>query len=371
MERGGSRVVVRVHLTGSRKRKLALIDLRSDTVTRPTPEMRDAMARAEVGDDVYGDDPTVRRLEERTAELLGKEDAVFMPTGTMTNQVALRTHTEASDEVLADAGAHILRSEGGAPAALSGVQVRTLPGVRGIFTAEDVDKAVYQPHAFNPKTIGAPTKLLCFENTHNGGGGTVWPLQSMQDAAEAGRRLGLATHMDGARLWNAAIASGVSELAYASLVDSVSVCFSKGLGAPVGSALAGPRAFTERARRFKQLFGGGFRQAGVLAAAALHAVEHHRADLANDHLRASRLAEGLSELDGIEIDREAVQTNIVRFRLTRVPAGVFVEQCHASGVYMLPAGRHAVRAVLHRDVADTDVEEALAVTGQVLAGVEV
>ncbi len=224
--------------------------------------MRAAMARAEVGDDVYGDDPTVRALEERTAAILGKEAAVFMPTGTMSNQVGLRAHTEAGDEILADAGAHIFTSEGGAPAGLSGIQVRGLPGVNGIFTGEDVLRAIRVPHRFNPKTLPPPTKLLAVENTHNGGGGTIWPLERIEEVTKAARSRGLALHLDGARLWNASAATGIPESKYSSFFDTVSVCFSKGLGAPVGSALAGPASFIERARRFKQMFGGGLPPGG-------------------------------------------------------------------------------------------------------------
>lgn len=336
-----------------------MIDLRSDTVTKPTEKMRAAMARAEVGDDVYGDDPTVRALEERTAEILGKEAAVFMPTGTMSNQVALRAHTEAGDEILADAGAHIFTSEGGAPAGLSGIQVRGLSGVNGIFTADDVLRAVRVPHRFNPKTLSPPTKLLAVENTHNGGGGTLWPLERIEEVALAARSRGLALHLDGARLWNASAATGVPEAKWASFFDSVSVCFSKGLGAPVGSALAGPSSFVERARRFKQMFGGGFRQAGVLAAAALYALDNHRKDLIADHQNARRLAAALAKLPGIEIDVTLVQTNIVRFRVTGASPFDFVERCHAEGVHMLGSSPDRVRAVLHRDISPDQVEAAI------------
>ena len=234
-----------------------MIDLRSDTVTQPTPAMREAMAHAEVGDDVYGDDPTVRALEARTAELLGKDDAVYMPTGTMTNQVALRAHTEAGDEILAESGAHIFVNEGGAPAGLAGILVRTIAGEHGIFTADQLEQAIRTPHRFNPSTIAAPTKLVCLENTHNSGGGTIWPLETMQEVAGVARRHGIPLHLDGARLWHASVATGIPEADYAGVFDTVSVCFSKGLGAPVGSALAGAFAFIERARRFKQMFGGG------------------------------------------------------------------------------------------------------------------
>lgn len=344
-----------------------MIDLRSDTITRPTEAMREAMARAEVGDDVYGDDPTVRALEERTAELLGKEAAVFVPTGTMSNQVALRTHTEAGDEILADIGAHVYVNEGGAPAGLSGLLVRPLMGTHGIFDADAVRGAIRMQHPFAPSTIHAPTKLVCVENTHNGGGGTVWPIAALREVAEAARSHGLKLHLDGARLWNASVASGIAEADFAEPFDSVSVCFSKGLGAPVGSALAGSASFVARARRFKQMFGGGFRQAGVLAAAALHALAHHREALSEDHEKARRLATALAELPGIEIDLERVQTNIVRFRVTAMGAAELVEGCHANGVHMLPSGSDRARAVLHRDVTLEQTEEAVRIITRVLA----
>ncbi len=336
-----------------------MIDLRSDTVTRPTEAMRRAMAAAEVGDDVYGDDPSVRELEERTAEILGKEAACFMPTGTMSNQVALRAHTEAGDEILADASAHIFVSEGGAPAGLSGIQVRGLPGVNGIFTGDDVLRAVRVPHRFSPKTLAPPTKLVAVENTHNGGGGTIWPLERIEEVARAARSRGLALHLDGARLWNASAATGIPEAKYASFFDTVSVCFSKGLGAPVGSSLAGPAPFIERARRFKQMFGGGFRQAGVLAAAALYSLENHRKDLVADHENARTFASALGDLPGVVIDISSVQTNIVRFRVTTLSPFDFVERCHAEGVHMLGYSPDRVRAVLHRDVSQSQVAAAI------------
>ena len=343
-----------------------MIDLRSDTVTKPTAEMRRAMAEAEVGDDVYRDDPTVLALERRTAEILGKADAVYMPTGTMTNQVAIRTHTEAGDLILIDVNAHVARAEAGGPAALSGVMTRGLPGVHGIFTAADVHAAATMPHAFTPATLLPPPRLLCVENTHNGGGGTVWPLERIAEVCDAGRHHGLRLHLDGARLWHASVATATAEADFAAPFDTVSVCFSKGLGAPVGSALAGSAELIARARRFKAMFGGGFRQAGIVAAGALHALEHHRARLAEDHAKAKAFAEGLSRTPGIEVDLAQVQTNIVRFTLAAMPSGIFVEGCHAAGLYMLTTGPHGVRAVPHADVSDAQIQEALAIVTSVL-----
>ncbi len=336
-----------------------MIDLRSDTVTIPTPAMREAMMRAEVGDDVYGDDPTVLALEARVAEILGKEAAAFMPSGTMTNQVALRSHTEAGDAILADIGAHVFINEGGASAGLAGVLVQPAMGANGVFSADDVHRAVRIKHPFSASTLVAPLKLVCVENTHNLGGGTIWPLETVHGVAEAAKSHGLALHLDGARLWNAAAATGISEGDYAAPFDSISVCFSKGLGAPVGSALAGSAAFIQRARRFKQMFGGGFRQAGMLAAAALHALAHHRDRLKVDHENARELGLGLAATEGVEIDLARAQTNILRFKVTSMDAASFVEGCHARGVYLLPTGPDRVRAVLHGDVRGAVIQEAL------------
>lgn len=342
-----------------------MIDLRSDTVTKPTPAMRAAMAAAEVGDDVYGEDPTVRELEARTAELLGKEAAVFVPSGTMSNQIAVRIQTEPGDLMLAEGTSHVVANEAGGAAAISGVSVCPLSGERGLFTAEAVDAAAGAPHRFKPATLAPPAKILCVENTHNAGGGTVWSLAQIQAVCDAGRRHGLALHLDGARLWHASAASGVSEREYARPFDTVNVCFSKGLGAPVGSALAGSAWLVQRARRFKQQLGGGMRQAGILAAAALHALEHHRPYLFRDIENARAFAEGLASLDGIEIDLAGVQSNIVRFEVTRGTAASFAERCHAAGVHMIPGHARGVRAVLHRDVTRADVTRAL----EVIAGV--
>ncbi len=343
-----------------------MIDLRSDTCSRPTEAMRRAMAAAGVGDDVYHDDPTVRLLEERTAALLGKEDAVYMVTGTMTNQVALRAHTEPGDSVLFDQNAHVYLLEGGAPASLSGVLPRLLPGVRGIFTAEDVVAALGVPHPFFPPTVLAPVKLLCLENTHNLGGGSIWPLEQIQAVAAAARNHGLALHLDGARLWHASAKTGVSEARYAAAFDTVSVCFSKALGAPVGSCLTGPKAFITRARRFKQQFGGGFRQAGIIAAGALHALDHHRSRLGETHSNAASFAQNISTYPQIDIDPATVETNIVRFGLKGITAGRFVDEAHRLGLHMLPSGLNAVRAVFYLDISRSDVERASELVGAAL-----
>ena len=340
-----------------------MIDLRSDTVTRPTPEMRRVMAEAEVGDDVLGDDPTVQRLEARVSDLLGKEAAVYMPSGTMTNQVAIRTWTEPGDEIILEADGHSYFYESGGPAALSGVMCRLIRGERGLFTADQVRAVLRPANEHFPRT-----KLVAVENTHNRGGGTVWPIDQVADVADAARQAGLKMHLDGARLWNAAVASGISESAYASHFDSVSVCFSKGLGAPIGSALAGGVEFIARARRFRKMFGGGTRQAGIVAAGALYALDHHRQRLAEDHAGAKRLALGIAGLDGIEIDPATVETNIVIFGVTAMPAAELVARLAAADVLVLARDAESIRAVTNLDVTADQIEQTIDRFTTIVAG---
>jgi threonine aldolase len=344
-----------------------MIDLRSDTCSRPTDAMRDAIARAVVGDDVYSDDPTVKALEARTAELLGKEDAVYMPTGTMTNQVGIRAHTEPGDSVLFDQNAHVYILEGGAPSAYAGVLPRLLPGVRGIFTAADVEAALGKPHPFFPNTIPSPIRLLCLENTHNIGGGSIWPLEEIKSVTKVARDRGVALHLDGARLWHATAATGISEAEYAAPFDTVSVCFSKALGAPIGSCLVGTKQFVSRARRFKQQIGGGFRQAGIIAAGALYALENHRDKLKETHENARLFAEAIATMEGISLDLTTVETNIVRFRFPDIDAGSFVEEAHRQGLYMLPSGSDGARAVFYLDISRADAERAISIIAGTVA----
>lgn len=328
------------------------IDLRSDTVTQPTRRMREAIATAEVGDDVLGDDPTVQQLEQFVASLLGKEAAVFMPSGTMTNQVALRTHTEPGDEVILESQAHIYYYEGGGPAALAGVMCRLIDGKRGVFTAADLESVLRPDNVHYPKT-----KLVCLENTHNRGGGKVYPLSEIDAIAKVCQQHGLKLHLDGARLWNACIATNLSEHDYVRPFDSVSVCFSKGLGAPVGSALAGSKEFVERARRFRKMYGGGMRQAGMMAAGALYALKHHRAQLKEDHLNAQTLAKGLASLPGIDLEPKAIETNIVVFKTVSLPAQVLVDRLKLKGVYVQSVGPNAIRAVTNLMVTDEQIQQ--------------
>ncbi len=323
--------------------------------------MREAMARAEVGDDVFGDDPTVVRLEARVADILGKQAAVFTPSGTMANQLALRAHTEPGDEILIDGNAHIFYYETGAPAALAGVMCRCLPGVRGVFTFADLE-ATLRP----ADQHYSPTKLVCVENTHNRGGGNVWPIARIREVADVSRQHGLRLHLDGARLWNAAVATGIPEGDYAAHFDSVSVCFSKGLGAPIGSALCGTRDFIERARRFRKMFGGGMRQAGIIAAGALHALENHRQRLAEDHANARALAEGLSQLPGLELDPSSVQTNIVLMRVQKLPAATLVRTLDEAGLRVLAVGPDTIRAVTSLMVSSEEIFVALEVFESIL-----
>ena len=327
-------------------------DLRSDTITQPTDAMRDAMMAAPLGDDVLGDDPTVLELQDRMAELLGKEQACFVPSGTMANQLAIRAHTEPGDELLCHADSHIYCYEGGAPAALAGCSFAFLPGDRGMFEADDIDRHLRPDDHHFPVS-----KLLVVENTQNRGGGVVWPMQQLASVTERARHHGLRCHLDGARLWNACVASGESPASIAGYFDTVSACFSKGLGAPVGSIIAGDAAAMARVHRFRKMFGGTMRQSGLLAAAALHALDHHMDRLADDHARVRRLADAIEACDGLEVDLAAVETNIVYFDTD--DAQSLVEALDARGVHMLALGPRTVRAVTSLAIDDDGIDHAI------------
>jgi threonine aldolase len=332
------------------------IDLRSDTVTRPTPDMRKAMAEAEVGDDVFGEDPTVNTLQEKVACLLGKEDALFVPSGTMANQLSIKSHTQPGDEVIIESSSHPYNFEGGAGAALSGIQFHCLKGTRGILDGSQIEEAIRPADHHFPVT-----KLVCLENTHNRGGGTIYPLEKMADIYRLAQSKGLLVHLDGARLWNASVAMGIKPREYAQWADSVSVCLSKGLGAPIGSLVAGPKLFIDRVHRFRKMFGGGMRQVGIIAAAGIYALDHHLERLKEDHQNAKRLAVGLKELKGVSIEPKHVETNIVIFDIadTGMTASQVAEAIKKEGVLIHAFGKTQIRLVTHLDVSNDDIEGAL------------
>jgi len=338
---------------------MATIDLRSDTVTRPTAGMRKAMAEAEVGDDVFDDDPTVHRLQDRTAELLGTEAALLVPSGTMANQIALRAHTHHGDQVIIGKDAHCWRSESGALAALSGLQTTITADYT--FTAAEVRAAFKtgdDPHL-------SLTRVVAIENTHNAAGGVCWERARLAEVIDTAHGLGVAVHLDGARIWNAAIAGNASERELAAGFDSISACLSKGLGAPIGSLIAGRRDFIKRCRKLRKMLGGGMRQAGVLAAAGLYALDHHRARLADDHANARALAERLAGARNVRVDPARVQTNIVMIELDRGSPAVVSQQAREAGVLINPSGPQRLRAVTHLDVDRAAVLRA----AEVIAGI--
>lgn len=318
------------------------IDLRSDTVTRPTPAMREAMARAEVGDDVYGEDPTVQRLEADVAALLGKEAGLFVSSGSMGNQLAIMGHTRPGDEVVVGEGSHSVWYEVGAGAVLAGVQF-AIAGQGGLFDVAALEAAIKPPAFYYPRT-----SLVAVEDTHNRAGGRVWPLAQLHAVARRAKERGLATHLDGARLWNAAVASNTTPKERAAPFDSVTVCLSKGLGAPVGSVLCGSRDFVATARRHRKMLGGGMRQVGILAAAGLHALEHHRARLVQDHQNARAFAEALPH-SRVRVDLASVETNIVNVDLD-VDAEPVVLRAKELGLLVGASGPRRIRAVTHLDV---------------------
>ncbi len=332
-----------------------MIDLRSDTVTRPGADMRRAMYEAEVGDDVFGEDVTVLRLQEYVAELLGKEAALFVPSGVMANQIGLLVHTVPGTEVVMERGCHIFNYEGGSAAWLAGVQPHPVDGSDGILNADDVEAALRAGHYGQPAT-----SLICLENTHNLAGGVPQTVAQLEQVTRVAGKHGLPVHLDGARLWNAAVALDTGVRAFADLFDTVSVCLSKGLGAPVGSLLAGSARHIEKAHHFRKRLGGGMRQVGILAAAGLFALEHHRDRLADDHTHAKQLARGLAELPLINVDPENVRTNIVYFDLEgeRTTAEV-LRSLEEEGIWMVPTGPRTIRAVTHLDVSRSDIDRTL------------
>jgi len=360
-----------------------MVDLRSDTVTKPSPEMRRAMAEAEVGDDVFGDDPTINLLQEKVAELLGKEAALYVPSGSMANATAIRAQTRPGEEIIAHFDSHAYHYEGGSAAVVSGCSMYLLHGERGLFTADDV-RAAIRPDD-DHFTISS---LVVVENTQNRGGGTVWPLDRIAAIHDVADEHNLKMHLDGARLMNACIASGHSPTDYAQHFDTVAICFSKGLGAPVGSAVAGTAETIKRVHRARKMLGGGMRQAGIIAAGALYALEHNIERLVEDHINAKRLAMAIAEMPGLSADADSVETNIVYFDVdaglkvpncvdagSKVPncrayaegvASVLCDILHEHGVGMLALGPQRIRAVTHLDVSAEDIDRAITIMRDVM-----
>ncbi len=332
------------------------IDLRSDTVTRPSKAMREAMANAEVGDDVFGEDPTINKLQETVASLLGKEKALFVPSGCMSNQLALKAHTDAGDEVIMEQDAHMFNYETAAPSVMSAVQVKTIPGIRGVFRADDLPPHIRPALYYMPRT-----RVICAENTHNRAGGAVFPLDEIKKLSAFCKERGIIFHLDGARLWNASVATGIPVKEWAQYFDSVSVCFSKGLGAPVGSAICGTKEFIIKTHKWRKVFGGGMRQSGIIAAGALYAVQHNIERLKEDHEKASYFANELSKLKTFTIDLESVQTNIVLVDVQKsgkTPQEV-IALLKDHGVLISVGTFTKFRALMHLDVTMEQVKFAV------------
>lgn len=342
-----------------------MIDLRSDTVTKPTEGMRKAMARAEVGDDVYGEDPSVNRLQDMAAAMLGKRAALFVPSGTLANQLAIRAQTQPGQEVIVESTCHIVRYEQGAAGALAGVQLHWVTGERGLMTAQQVEAAIRPTDAHS-----IPTALICLENTHNAGGGTIYPLSTIEKIRTIAVQHRVPMHLDGARLFNAVAATTLPPAAYAQHFETVSLCLSKGLGAPVGSLLiSSDLQLIERARRFRRMYGGAMRQAGILAAAGIYALEHHVGRLKDDHEHAKKLARLLQHLPSVQIAPQHVDTNIVIFDIVdqrRTPADI-VSALKGQGVLINAIGGTRYRAVTHLDISSKQIDEAGTAFSRVLS----
>ena len=338
------------------------IDLRSDTVTQPTAAMRSAMMDAPLGDDVWGDDPTVNALQERCASMFGKEDACFVPTGTMANQVAIRAQTQPGDEIIIHGESHIVRYEGGGAAALSGCSFAIAQGDRGFFTCEDVRNLV-RPEDFHFGT----SRLLSLENTHNRGGGSIWPLGQLQDVCNTAHDFGLHTHLDGARIWHAIVGSDVDAKTWCAPFDSISACFSKGLGCPAGSIVAGNKQTINAVRRFRKMYGGTMRQSGILAGAALFALDNQLERLQEDHYNAKKLALGLNSIEGVSCDAQTIDTNLVFFNIDKM-LGNGASLCRKlgeRGVLAEALDSQRIRFVTHLDVTADEVERAIQITADI------
>ena len=337
------------------------VDLFSDTGTRPSAAMREFMATAPVGDEQLGEDPTVNRLNEIVADLLGKEAAIYLPSGLMANQISFAVHCAPGDEIIMDKSAHPIHFEGGATAAISGAAINPLEGKRGIFTVNQFKEALRSRDYHHPRS-----RLVSLEQTSNLGGGTIWPREAIKEICMVAKEEGLRTHLDGARLLNAVAASGISAADYAAEFDSAWIDLSKGLGAPVGSVLAGSQDFIHRARYWKQRLGGAMRQAGIIAAGGIYALEHNIKKLKKDNENAAYLAEALAKLSWIELDPETVETNIIIFRTKEIRAEELADKLMAHGVRLTVMGKHLMRAVTHLDVARSDLEYVIEVFAKIL-----
>ncbi len=341
-----------------------LIDLRSDTVTKPSDEMRKAMFEAEVGDDVYQEDPTVNRLQNYATELFGKEASLFVPSGVMGNQISLNVHTSPSDEIILERTAHVFVYESGSAAGLSGLQLNLIEGNKGVITPQQVEEAIRPASAYYmPRT-----KVIEIENTHNVAGGTIHPIENIKAMRKLADKYNLAMHLDGARIWNAHVETGIPLSEYASYFDSLSVCLSKGLGAPIGSLILGSADFIEEAFRVRKAWGGGMRQVGIIAAAGLFAIKNNITRLKEDHQKAKELAKHLVTLGTVDVDMESVQTNILSFspKLINVEEGI--NKCIENGLLVGKGGVGKIRAVTHLDVSFDDVDEAKDILTKVFAG---
>jgi threonine aldolase len=337
------------------------IDLRSDTLTKPSPEMRKAMYEAEVGDDVFKEDPTVNKLEDYAAELLGKEAALFVPSGMMGNQICLNVLTNPGNEVICEADAHIFNYESGSPAMLSGIQLMTVKGKMGVMTPEQVEPLIRPKDAYYmPRT-----KVIEVENTHNRAGGTIWPIEAIIELKHLAKKQDLYYHLDGARVWNASVETEISVKEYASHFNSISCCLSKGLGAPVGSIIAGSKEFIKEAYRVRKSWGGGMRQVGILAAAGLYALQNNIDRLKDDHRRVKFLAERINNIQNLEIDMNAVHTNILLFKPLTMTVSEAIIKCKENGLLFLQGTVDTLRAITYLDVDDSDVEKAADILGEV------
>ncbi|MBI5808905.1 MAG: aminotransferase class I/II-fold pyridoxal phosphate-dependent enzyme [Ignavibacteriales bacterium] len=341
-----------------------MIDLRSDTVTKPSEEMRKAMYEAEVGDDVYKEDPTANELEKYSAELLGKEAALFVPSGVMGNQICLNVLTQPNDEVICEKDAHIFQYESGSPAALSGLQLSLVEGdKKGIFSSSQIEPLIRPTSAY----YMARTKVIEIENTHNRAGGTINPIENIIEISQLARKNNLLLHLDGARIWNASVETGISVSEYAKHFDTVSCCLSKGLGAPIGSIIASNKELIEKAFRVRKAWGGGMRQIGILAAAGLFALKNNINRLKEDHEKAKLLAEGISKIDNIKIDKEFVETNIVMFSPVSISVEDFLLKCKEKGLLLGTGKVGVIRAVTHMDVSFEQINESIKIIEEIMS----